>query len=818
MEQALVTVTSELDTGRYLKLSTENVLRELGGDLEKGLSEVEAERRRRQFGPNEVLERKQSLFVKFALKFWGVTAWMLELTMTFSLILDRLEDFYVIAALLVANAVIGVTEEQRATGAVEQLKQRLQVNARVLRDGVWKLIPARVLVPGDIIRVRAGDFVPADAKITSRSEVSVDQSVLTGESLSVQKAEGEILYSGAIVQRGECGAIVVATGGRTYYGRTAELLEKARPKLHVEEVTSSIVRWLLVMVVALVAFMLVASYLSGSNILQVVPLALVLIVFAVPVALPAMFTVSMALGSLELAKKGVLVTRLGASEDAASMDVLCVDKTGTITSNKLSVAGVYARGRFTEDEVVLNGALASQEANQDPIDSAFLEAAKERGLLGKKFEIISFIPFDPSTRRTEAIIRSEGKTFRATKGAVEVLLKLCGEEQLEASLEESVNEFARKGYRTLGVAVSDTGKFELCGIAALYDPPRTDSSKFIRELDSLGVSVKMLTGDALPIAREIATEVGLTGPITSFADIRSELQVNPSEAKTKIEVSEGFAEIYPEDKYLIVKHLQEGGHVVGMTGDGVNDAPALRQAEVGIAVSNATDVAKSAASSVLTNTGLLDMVSLIQVGRMIYQRMITWVLNKIVKTFQVAIFVAVAFLLIRRYVVSTLDIILLLFVIDFVTVSLSTDRVRGSSNPEKWNVSGLVKLSAALGVFTLAELFGLLFIGLKFLDLSREFGSLQTFVFASLFYLGMFTVLIVRERGVFWSSTPSKTLILAIGLDMLVVALLVTTGFLGIPPIPPEYLAIVVFYVAAVSFTINDAAKRFLIRSFRVAD
>ena len=736
--------------------------------------------------------------------------------MLLSLALKSYFDVLVIGALLLVNAIIGFVQEQKASGAVEELKQRLQINARVLRDGSWRGLPAAELVPGDIVRVRAGDFVPADLKVIEKSELSVDQSTLTGESLAVDRKAGDLLYSGSVVRRGETNGVVVATGTKTFFGRTTELLQEARPKLHMEEITSGVVRWLLAMVGVLIALVLAVSYAHGVDILQVIPLALVLIVFAVPVALPAMFTVSMAIGSLELSKMGVLVTRLSASEDAASMDVLCVDKTGTITANRLSLAEVVPEEGFDEKSTILFGALASQEANQDQIDLAFISAARERSLINDTYAQTRFIPFDPGTRRTEAAVRSDGKEFRVMKGAVDVIARACGLD-VRGRIEAKMNDLAAKGYRTLGVAVSDTGStFRFCGIVALYDAPRPDSKEFIGRLRDRGVAVKMLTGDALPVAREISAQVGLGDPIIRAPDLRREIEVKPLKGAEMAETSGGFAEVYPEDKYTIVKSLQAGGHITGMTGDGVNDAPALKQAEVGIAVSSATDVAKGAASAVLTEQGLSNIVSLVEVGRMIYQRVVTWILNKVVKTFEVAVFVALAFLLTGYYVVSALDILLLLFLVDFVTISLSTDRVRWSRHPEKWNVSGLVGVSALLGVFTVAELFGLLLFGLRYLGLSGDTPALQTFTFTALFYLGMFTVLIVRERGHFWDSAPSKTLAGAIAMDMIVGALLVTTGLPGLKPIPVEYLGIIFGYVLALSLVVNDQVKHLLMRRFGI--
>ncbi|MDG7007340.1 MAG: plasma-membrane proton-efflux P-type ATPase [Nitrososphaerota archaeon] len=798
-------------------MTHDEILKALGSNPTLGLSKEEAASRLAKYGRNEVPDKEANPALSLAKKFWGLTPWMLELTMLFSFLLQKYFDVYIIGGLLVVNAAIGFVQEQKASDAVEALRNRLQVNARVLRGGKWQVLSAKELVPGDIVRVRAGDFVPADVKIIEESEIDVDQSSLTGESMTVGRKVDDVLYSGTIVKRGETNAIVAATGNKTYFGKTTELLQVARPKLHMEEITSNVVRWLLVMVGVLISLVLAASYAEGISILSVIPLALVLVVFAVPVALPAMFTVSMAIGSLELAKKGVLVTRLSASEDAASMDILCADKTGTITMNRLSVVNVIAREGYDENSVILNGALASQEANQDPIDVALISAARERNLPSQPSVQEEFIPFDPKTRRTEAVIVSDGKRFRVMKGAVDAVAQVCGMDPEEGGLEERMNDFAARGYKTLAVASSGPdGTYRMCGLVALYDMPRPDSKDLIRRLRDLGVSVKMLTGDALPIAKEIASQVGLGNSIVRAPEFKGEMAKQPAKAAEIAEKSDGFADVYPEDKYVIVKSLQQGRHVTGMTGDGVNDAPALRQAEVGIAVNSATDVAKGAASAVLTDEGLSNIVGLVEVGRMIYQRIVTWTLNKIVKTFQVATFIASAFFLTGYYAVSALDIILLLLFLDFVTISLSTDKVRWSKLPEKWNVIGLVKVGTLLGGVAAIESLGLLFLGIRYLGLSDDIGGLQTFNFAGLFYLGIFTVLVVRERGFFWDSVPSRTLMAALIADMLAVAVLVTVGIPEVTPIPITYLTLVFAYDLVLTLGVNDRVKHVLMGRFGV--
>lgn len=794
----------------YSKLGTEEVLSRLHTETSRGLQEVDALQRAEKVGFNEITEKRTPLWRQFGKRFWGLTAWMLELTMVLSFLLGKYFDLYIIAGLLVVNAIIGFIQEQKASNAVEALRRKLQINARVLREGTWKMVAARVLVPGDIVRVRAGDFIPADLKLIE-GELDIDQSALTGESMSVSRAGGSVLFSGSTAKRGEGTAVVVLTGPRTYFGKTVELLESARPKLHMEQITSRIVTWLLVMVFTLIAILIGVSYLRGVAVLSVLPLALVLIVFAVPVALPAMFTVSMAIGSLELVSKGVLITRLSASEDAASMDTLCVDKTGTITSNRLSVASVIPMGSEDEDTVLTYGALASHEADQDPIDLAFLAAANERKLKISDYRRISFTPFDPSTRRTEARVQLDGTEISAIKGAVGTLAELCGTRAEEMDrLRSRMDDFASKGYRTLAVAHAVGGSVVLDGIVALYDAPRPDSGKLISELNEHGISVKMLTGDALSIAKEVARQVGLGESIVSMGQLKGEIGSSPEVAARTAEKASGFAEIFPEDKYLVVRNLQSAGHIVGMTGDGINDSPALKQAEVGIAVSNATDVAKGAASAVLTNEGLTDIVTLVETGRRIYQRIVTWTLNKIVKTFEVAVFIVLAFLVTGDYVISALGVLLLLFANDFVTISVATDRVRWSSKPEKWDVTSLVKISLALSMFTIAELFGLLFAGINLLHISPGNPSFQTFGFSSVFYFAVFTILTVRERRHFWNSRPSGYMATALFVDTIAIALISTLGLPGLAPLGVGDLAFILVYAAVMFFGVNDFAKYLL--------
>ena len=794
--------------------SVADTLAALGVNPESGLAGAEAEARLKQHGYNEVAERKSHPVLRFLAKFWGLSAWMLELIMVLSIALRKYSDLAVVGALLLANAVLSFAQERRAAGVVETLRRRLQVSARVRRDASWSVVPARQLVPGDIVRLRPGDIVPADLKLLTGA-LSIDQSALTGESKDAEKAPGEVLSSGSVVRRGEGNGVVMLTGAKTYYGRTTELVQLARPKLHIEAVVAKLVRWLFVIVGALLGVVAVLSLIRGVPLVEMVSLMLVLLMSAVPVALPVMFTVTMAVGAAELAKRGVLVTRLSAAEDAATMDVLCVDKTGTITMNRLAVTGVIPLDRATESDVLFAGALASQEANQDPIDLAFIAAAGEHRVFDAVPAVaaVSFKPFDPQSRRTEAVVEQGGQRFRVMKGAVRAVAQACGLEvpAIEA-LEGRVGEAALKGYRTLAVACGpEAGTPALLGLVTLYDPPRPDAKELIAALRNLGVGVKMLTGDALPVAREIAQGVGLAN-IRRVADLKAAGAQAGNEAVDLLADADGFAEVYPEDKYIVVQHLQAAGHVAGMTGDGVNDAPALRQAEVGIAVSTATDVAKGAASVVLTESGLTNIVALVEQGRTIYQRILTWIINKISRTILKAAFVAIAFLFTGKFVVSAFAMLLLVFMTDFAKIALATDTVRWSKKPETWDIGGFIIVSVALGVAMVAEALLLLYVAWSSFGLATNDNALYTFSFQILLYFAVFSIVSARERRWFWATMPSKTLVVALALDALVGTILTAVGLPGLMPLPWWQTLAAFVYAMVACLAVNDAIKVALIR------
>jgi H+-transporting ATPase len=807
-------MTSKTEPSDIASASVPDTLAALHVNPDSGLTHTEVETRRKEQGYNEVAQEKAHPVRMFLGKFWGLSAWMLELIMVLSVVLRKFSDLAVVGALLVVNAVLSFMQEHRAAGVVEALRRRLQVSARVRRDSSWQVIPARELVPGDIVRMRPGDIIPADVKLLT-GDLSIDQSALTGESKDADKGPGGVLSSGSVVRRGEGNGVVMLTGAKTYFGRTTELVQLARPKLHIEAVVAKVVRWLFVIVGALLGVVVVLSLVRHVSMLEMIPLLLVLLMSAVPVALPVMFTVSMAVGSKELAKRGVLVTRLSAAEDAATMDVLCVDKTGTITMNRLTVTGVIPLEHATEADVLFAGALASQEANQDPIDLAFLAAAKERHIFDNLARVVpvSFAPFDAKNRRTEAVVEQDGQRFRVMKGALRTIAEICGLalpaiQELEARVKVS----AEKGYRTLAVARGpETGPPTLVGLVSLYDPPRPDAKELIAALKDLGVGVKMLTGDALPVASEIARGVGLSD-IRRVADLKAASAQTGNATVDLFSGADGFAEVFPEDKYVVVKGLQAAGHITGMTGDGVNDAPALRQAEVGIAVSSATDVAKGAASVVLTVPGLTNIVALVEQGRTIYQRILTWVINKISRTILKAAFVAIAFVVTGKFVVSVFAMLLLTFMTDFAKIALATDHVRSSRKPETWNIGGFVAVAVATGVAMVAETLLLLWIGWSHFGLAKRDSALYTFSFLMLLYFAVFSVVSARERRAFWSTMPSKTLMAALIADTLVGTILTRVGLPGLMPLPWSQTLAILAYAMVSCLVVNDALKVMMIR------
>ena len=756
----------------------------------EGLTAVEVQARLQQFGPNAIPEEKPRPLLLFLKKLWGPVPWMLEASLALELLLGRYTQMAIIALLLFFNAIISFLQESGAQNALRLLQKRLTIQAKVLRDGTWQTLPSHDLVPGDIIHARVGDFIPADVDLL-KGQLSVDQSALTGESLAVEVGVGQKAFAGAIVQRGEADGRVTATGTKTYFGKTAELVRKARSGSHLESVILRIVRYLVAVDIILVAGVLAYSWLHGISFADSIPFGLMLLIASVPVALPATFTLASALGARELAANGVLVTRLSAIEEAAAMDVLCSDKTGTITKNQLTLSAIFPNAAHTENDVLRLAAISSDESSQDPIDLAILRAAHERGLHVEKPADIQYTPFDPLTKRTEVTACVDGSEIRIVKGYPRLV---AGMSYNAADPTPQVELLAKQGYRVIGIAAGSHEKLEFVGMIGLYDPPRPDSRELIENLQALGVRVVMITGDSRATARAIAEQVGLGSAVYSADELRKKIAENSFDCNV-------VAGVLPEDKFLLVQNLQKGRHTVGMTGDGVNDAPALKQAEVGIAVSNATDVARAAASAILTKPGLSDVLSAVQIGRQIYQRMLTYTFNKIIKTFQIALFLSLGLFLTGDFVATPRLVILLLFANDFATMSLASDRVSYSHKPDSWRVKPLVAGALLMAVAWLAFSFGVLFLGRDSYHLRLP--QLQTLIFVMLVFTGQANIYLVRERGPFWKSRPGLALLLTTMLDVALVTLFATRGIL-MEPISITNIALLVglllFYAVLLDF------------------
>ncbi len=776
---------------------------------QSGLSSTTAQQRLTQYGSNEITEKRVSPLRKFLGYFWGPIPFMIEAALIMSAIIQHWPDLAIIFLLLMMNAVVGFWQENKADNAIELLKQKLAPTARVLRDGKWVQKAAKELVPGDMVRVRLGDIVPADAKLVDGDYIQADESALTGESLPVEKHINDVAFSGSVVRQGEMDALVVTTGMNTFFGKTTKLVEEAGTQSHFQKAVTKIGDYLIVLAGILVSIIFVVALFRSESLLSTIQFALVLTVAAIPAALPAVLSVTMALGAIALSKKEAIVSKLVAIEEMAGVDILCADKTGTITANELTVGKVQPFETFTEADVLLFGALASREEDQDPIDTAIIDKAKNVPEIVKSlgtYKVTKFTPFDPVSKRTEAELETPVQSrFKISKGAPQIILSLAADKaRIADKINQAVDDFAKNGYRALGVAKTDsTGTWQYVGLVALYDPPRKDSAETLKTAYSMGVKVKMVTGDHVAIGKEIAKEVGLGSnilPASSFLD-KSDI-----EAQSIIEQADGFAEVYPEHKYRIVKLLQSNKHIVGMTGDGVNDAPALKEADAGIAVAGATDAAKSAADIVLTKPGLSVIVDALKQSRQIFQRMNKYSIYRIAETFRVLFFITATILVFEFYPVNALMIVLLAILNDLPIITIAYDNVKYSKFPERWNMRTIISIASLLGVLGVIESFGLFYVGYKLLALTPA--VLQSFMYLKLSVAGHLTVFMARTKGHFWSVRPAKQLLAAVVLTQIAATLITVYGIL-LPAMGWALAGLVWAEAFAVFFVIDYLKVRF---------
>lgn len=730
--------------------------------LGNGLNESEVLKKRQEFGYNEIPEKKDSFIKSILKRMWGPIPWLLEAAMIFELFLGKIIQAIIVFILLVFSAVIGAVQENRAKKAIGFLHQQLQIKIRTLRNNEWKTILSKELVPGDIVHVRLGDIVPADIEIIF-GNVSVNESVLTGESMDVIKEEGDTIFSGSTISHGEVIARVKATGKNSTYGKTAELVRTAEAPGRLQKLLFTIVRYLAYLDIILAIILIVAAVFQGTPWQELLPFLAILFIATIPISMPSSFVVANSLEAKNLATDDVLVTGLTGIQEAASMDILLIDKTGTLTNNHPEIAEIVSFGKFQSDEILKLAAVASDSTSNDTISKAILKAAYDKNL--QLPERISFIAFDPIHKVSRAQINKDGKKLNIIMGSPNILEKQAS---IPSNFWEQVNLQSEKGSRVLALALGEEDKLECQGLIALAYTPRVDAKESIAKIKELGIRIIMLTGDTVGTAKAIARQVGLGDNIGTI-----------DEALTNPLNFDGIANVYPEDKYKIVKSLQDLGLVVGMTGDGINDAPALKQADVGIAVSTATDVAKSAARVVLTKPQLSDITKIIDAGHRVYRRMMTWTITKLSRTAELAALLTFGFILTGFFPVSLSLIVFIIVMNDMVTLTLGSDNAWPTSVPEKWDLNKLSKISA---IFTIGWLFigmGILWFYLKIQHLSA--GQISSLMFLYLIYSAMETVLMTRTRDEFWSFKPNKWVIGTIIANIILATIMATFGIFMSP-------------------------------------
>ncbi|WP_395666400.1 plasma-membrane proton-efflux P-type ATPase [Methylocella sp.] len=773
-----------------------------GGDA-AGLTEAEAAQRLARYGENGLIEHRIGALGRLARFFWGPIPWMIEVAAALSAALRHWDDLAIILTMLFINAGVGFWQETKADTAIALLKQRLALKARVRRDGVWKDIAARLVVPGDLVHIKLGNVVPADVKLTEGDYLSVDQSALTGESLPVDKKAGDEAYSGSIARQGEMSGVVTATGMNTYFGKTAQLVEQAQTVSHFQQAVLKIGNFLIFVTIGLVVIIGLVALWRHDPLIETLQFALILTVASIPVALPAVLSVTMAVGAERLARRKAVVSRLVAIEEMAGMDVLCTDKTGTLTRNELTLGEPEPAPGFARDELIVAAALASRRDAPDPIDRAILAGLSSAGALDG-FRVTTFEPFDPVAKRAEAAIETDGRTFRVAKGAPQAIVALCAPDSAErAAIEAAVDREAARGFRTLGVARTDeAGSWRFLGLLPLYDPPREDSAETIATARAMGVDVKMATGDHEAIAKEIAGELRLGQNI-----VVADAVFGPGaggDVLPRILAADGFARVFPEHKFRIVRALQEAGHIVGMTGDGVNDAPALKQADVGIAVSGATDAARAAADLVLTAPGLSVIAAAIEEARRIFERMNSYAIYRISETTRLLLFMTASILVFNFYPVTAVMVVLLALLNDLPIMMIAYDNAPFAARPVRWDMRRVLTIASTLGAFGVASSFGVFWLARNYFGLPEP--VVQSIVFLKLLVAGHMTIYLTRNRGPVWERPwPSLKLIIPCELTQLLGTCAAVYGWF-MAPIGWTY-ALMVWGYALAAFLVGSLVK-----------
>jgi H+-transporting ATPase len=780
----------------------EEALSKFKSNIEHGLTQGEAASRLKQDGPNAIEERHINPFMRFLKFLWGPIAWMIEIAAILSAVVQHWEDFIMIFFMLALNAVVGFWEEFKADNEIEALKKHLALHSRVLRDGKWSDAAAKTLVTGDVVMVKLGNVVPADLKLVDGDYLSIDQSALTGESLPVDKKKNDVAYSGSIVRMGQMNGLVIATGMNTLFGRAARLVESVKTVSHFQKAVLKIGDFLILITLGLVALILTVSLYRGDPFVQTLLFALILTVAAIPVALPAVLSVTMAVGASVLARMKAIVSRLASIEEMAGMDILCSDKTGTLTKNELELGKPVVFKASSAQDLILAASLASPKEGQDGIDQAVVKGLSDHSAL-KSEQITHFTPFDPVSKRTEAVVKHDSVTFKVSKGAPQVILDLVHPEgNARKKAETQVNDLAAKGYRTLGVARTDAqGKWEFLGLLPLSDTPRDDSASTIVAARKMGLQVRMVTGDNLAIAQEVSRELKLGPNIAVAGDLFPDGKADDT---GKIDAADGYAQVFPEHKFKIVQTLQALGHIVGMTGDGVNDAPALKQADCGIAVSGATDAARAAADLVLTATGLSVITTAISEARKIFERMNSYAIYRISETIRVLLFMTLAILLFNFFPLTTVMIVFIAVLNDFPIMMIAYDNTIVSPRPLRWDMERVLTVSSVIGVIGVIASFSLFMIAEKHLHMARP--VVQSLMFLTLLVAGHLTIYITRSAGTFWKRPwPNWRLVVACETTQLIGTLAAVYGW-GMTPLGWKY-ALAVWGYALVWFVLTDLVK-----------